>query len=67
MDEARKHEIGYRLLLQRLRSEGLLFNTRFKHQLDEASATLGIPEEEMRDFGVLIAQDCLTKSAITEV
>jgi hypothetical protein len=57
MRKERKFEIGYLLFVQRLQKEGVLFNTTLKHQLDEASSTLQIPQGDMRDFAVLLAQD----------
>lgn len=57
MTDARKFEIGYFLLIQQRQREGLLLNTRFKQQLDDATATLNIPKEEMMEFALLIAVD----------
>lgn len=59
MDNQRKFEIGYLLLIQQLQRDGILFNARFKLQLDNAASTLGISSQEAADFAALIAQDVM--------
>ncbi|MEK7177094.1 MAG: hypothetical protein AAB719_02280 [Patescibacteria group bacterium] len=57
MNKERKCEIGYLLLKQQLRRDGLLLNGPFKEQLDRAASTLGIPPQEVEEFAVLITRD----------
>lgn len=64
IEKDRKHEIGYLLLVQQLQRDGLLLNATFKNQLNEATSTLGIPEEDLRDFAALIVQDVLEHVAL---
>lgn len=57
MNDKRKGEIAYQLLLMELLDKGLFFNDEFKQRLDEASKRLSIPESEMRNFAVMLGTD----------
>ncbi|HUW72102.1 MAG TPA: hypothetical protein VMV66_02880 [Candidatus Humimicrobiaceae bacterium] len=50
MDEKRKHEIGYKLLLFRAGNEGVKLNSNFKRELGNIAKGTGISLQELEEF-----------------